>query len=705
MVDFLKEELLVNERRKSHHVKKKLTTAEINQASAVSIMDYFSNQGIGQVVNEGPRYVKVSIKEHDSIVIDKQNNYFVHNSNPYEKLAKGNAINFIRYFEDCTFQEAVEKLLAFGENREYIPSVIEKERFKYDVVKAKYNSRAYTYLTKGRGLSKQLVKRLFEEGYLTQDTRNNVVFNWTEDGLPPKDDPDKIVGATIALTQPKEGQLKKWIMANSKGNWGFNIRTGPHPRKIYVFEAAIDLLSYLDLHRNQLQDAWLIEMEGLKEQTLHNFLTEAGMLNSSESQQPDYDLDVQLCVDNDLAGHRFLDNVMRPTDSSKMTYTENVPYQRSVTRDEESRLQRLASELRLPISFVTAVYLAERPYELAKLDDIQERDALFISNPIRYPELVERYYAIKEGTADKLWGFDKEHPLYNKFLEREKRFSDYYYNTNYPIVEEIRKDWNDYLLYGSSTKEPYLTENRENVKLNSENSRPTLEGFEKYIQANTRRLTDKDIVLFMEDSGLNRRVIESFNDKGWLRKDIKSGELYILWSRNGNVVGGEIISQYSSPTRVVELDKSTHQRESFIYTVGHPEEVRVFSSPQESLAYLDLHPNQKNYVAICDNQDERYIARKVQAYAQQSDIQKVIDCRTHSKDSYSLSDSLSIIVGMSALTQLAIDSYAPISASWNRDLSNFNHYKVLEIGKDLQKFYSITTTTPNLSKLNQTLSL
>ena len=209
----------------------------------------------------------------------------------------------------------------------------------------------------------------------------------------------------------------------------------------------------------------------------------------------------------------------------------------------------------------------------------------------------------------------------------------------------------------------------------------------------------------MEDSGLNRRVIESFNDKGWLRKDIKSGELYILWSRNGNVVGGEIISQYSSPTRVVELDKSTHQRESFIYTVGHPEEVRVFSSPQESLAYLDLHPNQKNYVAICDNQDERYIARKVQAYTQQSDIQKVIDCRTHSKDSYSLSDSLSIIVGMSALTQLAIDSYAPISASWNRDLSNFNHYKVLEIGKDLQKFYSITTNTPNLSKLNQTLNL
>ena len=71
----------------------------------------------------------------------------------------------------------------------------------------------------------------------------------------------------------------------------FSLKVGT-PNKVYVFESAIDLLSFRQLASpNKLQDSVLVSMAGLKPSTLKTF-AERG-------------LTLYACVDNDEAGSRF----------------------------------------------------------------------------------------------------------------------------------------------------------------------------------------------------------------------------------------------------------------------------------------------------------------------------------------------------------------------------------------------------------------
>lgn len=59
----------------------------------------------------------------------------------------------------------------------------------------------------------------------------------------------------------------KHIDKNSTANHGFNLKIGD-PKQLKFFESSIDLLSYAALNRDQLNDTWLVSMEGLKHQVM-----------------------------------------------------------------------------------------------------------------------------------------------------------------------------------------------------------------------------------------------------------------------------------------------------------------------------------------------------------------------------------------------------------------------------------------------------
>ncbi|MFM9295622.1 PBECR4 domain-containing protein, partial [Streptococcus sp. ST14] len=132
---------------------------------------------------------------------------------------------------------------------------------------------------------------------------------------------------------PGKGYLKQ-IMYQSESISGLNVSIGS-PKRLIVTEAPIDLMSYYELHKGELNDVRLVAMEGLKEGVLSHYvleiLQERGELTMDERdytksseltrtsnflsvaaetstlfQDHKYDDLITLAVDHDKAGTDFI---------------------------------------------------------------------------------------------------------------------------------------------------------------------------------------------------------------------------------------------------------------------------------------------------------------------------------------------------------------------------------------------------------------
>lgn len=138
------------------------------------------------------------------------------------------------------------------------------------------------YDCQSRKIDGNLVSELAHSGLLYQDKKGNAVFLH-------KDDDGKTVGAELQGTSTY--QRFKGVAAGTADSV-FSLKFGT-PNKVYVFESAIDLLSFRQLASpSKLQDSVLVSMAGLKPSALKS-LAERG-------------LPLYACVDNDEAGARFI---------------------------------------------------------------------------------------------------------------------------------------------------------------------------------------------------------------------------------------------------------------------------------------------------------------------------------------------------------------------------------------------------------------
>ncbi len=141
--------------------------------------------------------------------------------------------------------------------------------------------KVFAYLCKTRGISAELVSQLAHDKLLYQDKKGNAVFLH-------KDESGKIIGAEIQGTN-SEKRFKGVAPGTSESV--FSLKIG-EPQKCYIFESAIDLLSFKQLaNPEKLRNAVLVSMAGLKPNALKN-ISASGMKMYS-------------CVDNDEAGRDF----------------------------------------------------------------------------------------------------------------------------------------------------------------------------------------------------------------------------------------------------------------------------------------------------------------------------------------------------------------------------------------------------------------
>lgn len=261
-----------------------LSDEQIKQAQHADIAEYLRQHG-ETVLREGKCFVW---KKHDSVRIQGYKWY----QNSTQK--GGAAVAFLQHFYAMHFVDAVAALTG-----ESIPTLqeesgrkncsspksahTEKKNTEFNLPeKADTMKHVYAYLSKTRYLEDDILGLFFENGSLYEDIRKNAVFvGFDEKG--------------IARSAHKKGSNTfappyKRCVAGSNLNYPFAYIGGGE--KLYVFEAAIDLMSFMCLNRTtELLKQNYISIGGLHIQPVYSFLKSHSYIKK-----------VIFCTDNDTDG-------------------------------------------------------------------------------------------------------------------------------------------------------------------------------------------------------------------------------------------------------------------------------------------------------------------------------------------------------------------------------------------------------------------
>ena len=213
--------------------------------------------------------------EHDSFKIDTVKNTW----HWYSQDLFGDTINLVQQMQNVSYKDAMV-FLETGSFPEAKP--VEEERKPFNYTLAPYEQpfvEARSYLKEIRGLSDDTIDFFMEKGVLVQAKRKDkdgviedvLVFKYLDRN-------QQLVGASLQglvpdqERHPGKGYLKQ-IMYQSESISGLNVSIGS-PKRLIVTEAPIDLMSYYELHKGELNDVRLVAMEGLKEGVLSHYVLE-----------------------------------------------------------------------------------------------------------------------------------------------------------------------------------------------------------------------------------------------------------------------------------------------------------------------------------------------------------------------------------------------------------------------------------------------
>lgn len=261
-----------------------INDALIQKARNADLADYFQRSGYECELRKN----ELHVKGYGGLFVNTQTNKWYCFSQSSENRGGGNPINCLTDVLGIDFKTAVEQLsggrLIYEKKQSQDVSFSERKRELVLPEKADNMKRVFAYLCQSRKISPELVSQLAHDGLLYQDKKGNAVFLH-------KDESGKIIGAEIQGTN--SFQRFKGVAPGTSESV-FSVKIG-EPKKCYVFESAIDLLSFRQLaNPEKIQNSVLVSMAGLKPNTIKS-LAESGLKMYS-------------CVDNDEAGIKFTEN-------------------------------------------------------------------------------------------------------------------------------------------------------------------------------------------------------------------------------------------------------------------------------------------------------------------------------------------------------------------------------------------------------------
>lgn len=271
-------------------------------------------------------------EEHDSFHIYPNTNSF----RWWSRSLGSNTIDLVQVVrEELTgHKPSFKEAAAFLETGRFENVTVQppvREPFEYYLERYEHSdfNISRQYLREERGLSDDTIDTFLASGNLAAATRKKGDYFEPVIVFKSRDNDGKMIGASLQgivenrVQHPERGRLKQ-IMKNSDGTAGFSLDIG-NPKRLVFAEAPIDLMSYYELHKDELQDVKLVAMDGLKKSVISRYvadmLTDGKYSQTMSNEQIRGALDalnkttnilqehpdmITLAVDNDEAGQIFI---------------------------------------------------------------------------------------------------------------------------------------------------------------------------------------------------------------------------------------------------------------------------------------------------------------------------------------------------------------------------------------------------------------
>ena len=249
------------------------TDEQKQRANSVDLVDFLRSQG-EEVTRAGHDF---RWTRHDSVTV-RGNRWYQHSANQ-----GGLAIDFVRKFYNMDFPAAVTMLL----NGEHGAGFAEAEKkpppkpFKLPEAHSDMR-RVFAYLIKERCIDREVIRHFAKEGTLFEDSKyHNAVFVGKDENGTAKHAHKR---STFTLGESYRGNVE-----GSDARYSFH-HIGKSGR-IYVFEAPVDMLSFLTMYPDRWQRHSHVALCGVSPQAMMYMLEQNPQIR-----------EVALCLDNDAAG-------------------------------------------------------------------------------------------------------------------------------------------------------------------------------------------------------------------------------------------------------------------------------------------------------------------------------------------------------------------------------------------------------------------
>jgi len=250
------------------------TQEQIDRANQVNLEQFLRSQG-EQVIKSGNEY---RWKRHDSLTI-KGNKWFRHSQSK-----GGYPVEFVMEFFGKTFPEAM--FLLTGEMPTSNSTTAAPSADFRLPPRNRYVERMMAYLCQ-RKIPEELVQEFYKEGLIYEDAQHhNIVFvGKDETGIP-----------RYAHCKGTEDSFRMDVQGSDKSH-NFAYRSGG--KSLFVFEAPIDLMSFIALYPKNWKTRNYLSLGGVGAKALEGFLSER---KDTET--------VYICTDADKAGNDAVNRLL-----------------------------------------------------------------------------------------------------------------------------------------------------------------------------------------------------------------------------------------------------------------------------------------------------------------------------------------------------------------------------------------------------------
>ncbi|MBC8597514.1 DUF3991 and toprim domain-containing protein [Qingrenia yutianensis] len=260
--------------------KKRFSDEQLQRASGIDIVAMLQGQG-EKLKKQGRVY---RWQRYDSTVIDR-NRWYRHS-----REIGGGPIQFMQHFYGMDFVDAVKYLLDGEEGAELVQASRTPEpKLPFTPPKLSKNMhRTFAYLIKTRKIDADIVQHFVNEKKIleTEEYHNTAFCGYDEKG--------EMKQMHLRSTLPGN----RFFMDIDGSNKQYYFRHIGTNSDVYVFEAPIDMLSYITMNKENWQESSYVCLGGVAIDALKNILSTNEQISK-----------VYMCVDRDDAGDKTVKRI------------------------------------------------------------------------------------------------------------------------------------------------------------------------------------------------------------------------------------------------------------------------------------------------------------------------------------------------------------------------------------------------------------